>query len=277
MATTDTTIWVARRIREARDRLGWSQSELASRLNRTQTAISYWEAGKRSPGLDDLIELADALQHDVSFFLPEASDRPPIRAVLRATAERLDRSDLDQTLQALLDEAEATSVPDREFQITSTRAAASAGELLTKAQVVAPPVDVDDLAKRCGARIVRRRFDDALSGLVIELDDGAVIGVNDLQSVARQRFTISHELGHYLLDHHDRFHIDLGPSAEHGTPPGYDWRSERAANDFAAELLMPAAMVHQAFDEQLSVKELAETFAVSELAMGYRLANLNLR
>ena len=25
--------------------------------------------------------------------------------------------------------------------------------------------------------------------------------------------------GHYLLNHHDRFHIDLGPNAEHGAIP----------------------------------------------------------
>jgi hypothetical protein len=57
------------------------------------------------------------------------------------------------------------------------------------------------------------------------LDEGAVIGVNDVQSEYRQRFTIGHELGHYLLDHHERFHIDLGPHVQHGDPPGYDWQS----------------------------------------------------
>jgi Zn-dependent peptidase ImmA (M78 family) len=36
------------------------------------------------------------------------------------------------------------------------------------------------------------------------------MGVNDVQSEYRQRFTIGHELGHYLLYHHEHFHIDLG-------------------------------------------------------------------
>ncbi|HTU78400.1 MAG TPA: ImmA/IrrE family metallo-endopeptidase [Solirubrobacteraceae bacterium] len=73
--------------------------------------------------------------------------------------------------------------------------------------------------------------------------DGAVIGINADHPETRQRFTMAHELGHYLLRHHeraeayeDRFHLDLAEN----TPPGFDWRAERAANDFAADLLMPA-------------------------------------
>jgi hypothetical protein len=40
-----------------------------------------------------------------------------------------------------------------------------ANELLAKAEVDEPPVAVEQLATRCGAQLVRRRFDDALSGL----------------------------------------------------------------------------------------------------------------
>ena len=85
------------------------------------------------------------------------------------------------------------------------------------------------------------------------------------------------QLGHFLLDHHERFHIDLGRGDSDGTPPGYDWQSERAANDFAAELLMPARMIYERYDGSRSTAELADDFRVSQLAMGYRLANLGLR
>ena len=276
-SATDTAAWVAQRIREARRRRNWSQEELAEKMQLTQTAISYWEAGKRTPGLDDLIDLAAVFERDLSFFLPEGSARSPIRAVLRATAERLERVDLDEALQDLVDELEQAQLPSREISLSATRPVAAAKELLLKANVTKPPVPVDDLARRCGAHLVRRRFDDALSGLLIELGDGALIAVNNRQAPVRQRFTIGHELGHFLLEHHDRFHIDLGTNAEHGNPPGYDWRSERAANDFAAELLMPTTMVHDAFAQEESGRVLADRFKVSELAMGYRLAHLNLR
>jgi Zn-dependent peptidase ImmA (M78 family)/transcriptional regulator with XRE-family HTH domain len=276
---TDTTALVGRRIKEAREAQHWSQGELARRLGLTQTAISYWESGKRSPGLDDLVQLAHALERDVSFFFPsDQPGRPSIRAVLRATAERLDRAELDRALQGLVDDAERNPAPPAEFRISPSRGPAGAArELLQKAGAVNPPVDVEKLARRCGVRVLRRAFEDDLSGLVIVLDDGAIIGVNEQQSKVRQRFTIAHELAHYVLGHHDRFHIDLGPSPEHGDPPGYDWRSERAANEFAAELLMPTGMMLEASRQSSSVPQLARTFKVSELAMGYRLVNLQLR
>jgi hypothetical protein len=73
-----------------------------------------------------------------------------------------------------------------------------------------------------------------IDGLVVELDAGAVIWVNDKQAVTRQRFTLAHELGHHLLRHADQFHLDfsgeLSPGAT-GERPGYNWRAERAAND----------------------------------------------
>jgi Zn-dependent peptidase ImmA (M78 family) len=156
-------------------------------------------------------------------------------------------------------------------------ASVSAGSASRKAGVEEPPVDVEHLAEMCGAHLVRRQFDDALSGLVIKLEARALIAVNARHSTGRQRFTIGHELGHLLLGHHDRFHIDLGPTAEHGNPPGHDWRNERAANDFAAELLMPTTLVHEAFERSESISDLAQLFEVSEIAMGYRLANLHLR
>jgi transcriptional regulator with XRE-family HTH domain len=274
---TDTTNWVAERIREARQGQGWSQAELAERLALTQTAISYWEAGKRAPGLNDLLNLAEALEKDVAFFLPQPEERAPIRTLLRATAERLDHVDLHVALLELVDELETVDLPRRELEVTTVRPVGAAKELLIKASMSQPPVNVDELVARCGAHLVRRRFDDGLSGLVIRLADRALIAANDRQSAGRQRFTIAHELGHLLLSHHERFHIDLGPSAEHGNPPGHDWRSERAANDFAAELLMPTILVHDAFERDESVQDLAQLFEVSEIAMGYRLANLHLR
>lgn len=47
-------------IRALREQLGWSQSDLAAKLGKTQTAISYWENGSREPGLDDVRALAAA-------------------------------------------------------------------------------------------------------------------------------------------------------------------------------------------------------------------------
>lgn len=272
----DASAWIGKQIRIAREQLGLQQSELAHRLNKTQTAISYWESGKRTPSLNDLFELSDALQQDASYFFRPV-ERQPIRAVLRATTTQLEHHELDRILQELVDEAESMPLPQREIRISATRPARAAHELLTLHDTQEPPIDVDRIAGRCGVRIIKRRLDDALSGLLLILDEGAVIGVNNAQHEYRQRFTIGHELGHYVLDHHDRFHIDLGPNVQHGDPPGYDWQSERAANQFAANLLMPSGLVHAAHTTNISTPQLAHRFEVSELAMGYRLIELGLR
>jgi transcriptional regulator with XRE-family HTH domain len=276
MAIKDTARTVAEAIRSARQERQWSQSDLAGQLGRTQTAISYWESGKRTPGLDDLVDLAATLQKDISYFLPGNQESQPIRAILRATADQLDLSELNNELQDFLDRVEAATPPMKVIEISARRPAAAANELLKAAGLEEPPIDVYGLARTCGALVLGYPFDDDLSGLLVELDGGAAIGVNSNQHEVRQRFTVAHELGHYLLNHHERFHVDLGGDSD-GTPPGYDWVSERAANDFAADLLMPARMIYGLYDGSQSTADLAERFCVSKLAMGYRLANLGLR
>ncbi len=276
-STTNTPVWVGHRIKEAREASGLTQAELARRLGLTQTAVSYWEAGKRAPGLDDLVGLTEVLHRDPGFFFPDVPSRSQVRALLRATAQQLEHPDLEAALQRLLDEAEALQPPQRRIDVKSTRPQRAAREVLEQAGVKGPPVDVDAVTTLCGARVLYEKFDDALSGLLIALDGWAVVGVNEAHAAARQRFTIGHELGHYVLGHHDRFHIDLGPDAAYGHPPGYDWQSERAANLFAADLLMPGDFLMEALEKSQSTPGLAHQFGVSELAMGYRLLNLGLR
>lgn len=267
--TSDTNAWIARRIREARSERGWSQEQLAQRLRRTQTAVSYWESGKRSPGLDDLMDVAEALGRPVDYFIPAE----PIRALLRATADRLASDELREILDDLVDTAETSARPSRKFVVGGTTPQRAADELLQQGGVAKPPVPIERLARGCGVLVIERPLPDALSGLVFEIDDHAVIGVNSEHHEHRRRFTIGHELGHYLLAHHDRFHLDI----EAGHVSTYDWASERAANDFAAEILMPHEMVIRAFSKTPSAAALAHRFNVSELAMGYRLVHLGLR
>jgi len=274
---SDTAVWVGRRIKEAREAAGLTQTDLASALAVTQTAVSYWEAGKRVPGLDDIVKLTRALHRDPGYFFPDAPSPSRVRALLRATAEQLDRADLDVALQRLLDKAERLEPPARTLRVTSSRPQRAAREILDQLGRTDLPIPVERVAEACGARVLCAEFEDALSGLLIALDGWVVIGVNETHAMTRQRFTIGHELGHYLLNHHDRFHIDLGPADAHGTPPGYDWQSERAANDFAAELLMPADLVRAELDRTTQVPALARSFGVSPLAMSYRLVNLGMR
>lgn len=51
----------SRALREKRTAAGYSQSQLAERLNITGAAVCFWETGRRVPHLPLLPDLADVL------------------------------------------------------------------------------------------------------------------------------------------------------------------------------------------------------------------------
>lgn len=250
-----------------------TQRELAESTGRTQAAISLWEAGRRVPGLDDLIDLARALGTELGSFLPPDDVQQPIEVLLRGTVARIAGARLRGVVDELLENVVDEGVPDVRFRITSAQPSKAAEELLRVAAVTDAPVDLDAIAKGLGARVYFVDMPDGLSGLVFKVAGGAVVAINAHHHERRGRFSLAHELGHLVLDHLDRFHIDVQDS----DVPDYDWRVERAANEFAAELLMPTDLVRARFTDESETAHLAKHFGVSELAMGYRLINLGLR
>ncbi len=270
---------VGARIRSERERRGMSQAELAERLGKSQAAVSYWEAGRRSPDVEDLVLLGDVLELDPGLLLAGEPAHESPRVLLRAEVERLELDDLAIAVDDVVARADAMPAPRRELSVSVDDPVRAAQELVGIAVVIQPPVDVQGIARRCGIRVVGALFpwDTPLSGFLVELESGPIIGFNQSHTHGRQRFTIAHELGHYLLQHHEHYHLDLGAAMAHGEDPNYDWRDERKANDFAAEFLMPAPMVMAAAQKQESVKALAMQFQVSQEAMGFRLINLGLR
>jgi transcriptional regulator with XRE-family HTH domain len=270
---------VGQRIRAIREALGWTQGELAARLQRTQTAVSYWESGRRSLSLDDLVEVARVLGVTNSELLPDKPRSQPLPTLLRAVADQVDASQLADQLEQFALHAQDLPQPPIRWRVPPAPPRDTAEALLEAAGITSPPIPIQDLVKDCGVQVLAWDFQDNIDGLVLELDAGAVIWVNKSQAHTRQRFTIAHELGHHLLRHADIFHLDLGgnlaPNATGGHPT-YDWRAERAANEFAASLLMPASMVRRAAATITDVGTLAAQFKVSPAAMGFRLTALQI-
>ncbi|MBI2767848.1 MAG: helix-turn-helix transcriptional regulator [Chloroflexi bacterium] len=62
------------RIKLARRDAGMSQGQLASSLSTTQSAISLYEAGQRSVGIDMLLNVARILNRPLHYFLGEEGD-----------------------------------------------------------------------------------------------------------------------------------------------------------------------------------------------------------
>ena len=159
-----------------------------------------------------------------------------------------------------------------------------AEQLLREAGIVAPPVPVEQLAERMGALVRYAAFDGQMSGLLHRSEDGnrAVIGVNSRHPTVRQRFSIAHELGHLAL-HELAFQID-----EHAFVSFRNSKSSSAsdpheieANQFAAALLMPVALLRACLDQlgenpdvEESIRRLAQRFDVSTQAMTIRLTGL---
>ena len=62
---------LGQRIRGDRRDAGMSQGQLATSLNTTQSAISLYEAGQRSVGIDMLLSVAKILNRPLHYFLGE--------------------------------------------------------------------------------------------------------------------------------------------------------------------------------------------------------------
>ncbi len=101
----------------------------------------------------------------------------------------------------------------------------------------------------------------------------------------RKRFTMAHELGHFVLhrDKLDRLR-SISDSIEYQAD-GITEEEEREANAFAAEILMPEEKVKEIFaetmrnqnnQESVTIEEMSKMFQVSKGAMKLRLYLLDL-
>ena len=164
-----------------------------------------------------------------------------------------------------------------------------AEQLVESLNITTPPVDVKRVAKKLGLPVVLYDLGEDVSGLLISNGELSCIAVRKDDALVRRRFTIAHEIGHFLLQHQfekgEHVHVDRGNfiskrglRATAGIDP-----KEIEANHFAANLLMPATLIRQAISElkrgvllDQHVQQLAKTFEVSEQAMTIRLDTLGL-
>jgi Zn-dependent peptidase ImmA (M78 family) len=157
-------------------------------------------------------------------------------------------------------------------------------KLLAENGIREAPVQVAKIAKGEGLRIFVDSLEGDLSGFLYRDKQQAVIGVNTHHHPVRQNFTISHELGHYLLHDQEQLHVDhefcvrlRSDVSSQGTD-----LAEREANFFAASLLMPrkfleADLAKKDFVDLLDDEFLhgvSRKYGVSTQALVNRLKNL---
>ena len=136
------------------------------------------------------------------------------------------------------------------------------------------PVPVESVAEDLiGLRIEEDDLGEC-SGMLIPSERLILVNASEAMSgdtpTRRHRFTIAHELGHWICHARGRKSAptycrsqDISEDADRAV--------EREANVFGAELLMPETAVNAAWAAVPSAPELAERFGVSLLATQWRL------
>jgi hypothetical protein len=143
--------------------------------------------------------------------------------------------------------------------------------LLELAGLTEPPTPAS-LITELPRVLVQHDVDLPVSGCTSWQNGRWVIILNAAEPLVRQRFSLAHEFKH-AVDHRFRheFYVDRpGLSAE--------VQAERAADYFAASLLMPKRWLYRAWaGGHQRISELSRMFSVSPQAMARRLEYLGLR
>lgn len=131
------------------------------------------------------------------------------------------------------------------------------------------PVDVHGIAKDLGINVLYAQLGDNISG-AIKKDEmfggssGYLILVNQAHHPNRQRFTIAHELAHYIL--HKDF-IGDGVKDDALYRGGLSNVFEKQADKLAADILMPRRLVKELIDKSQNVEIAAQQLQVSKQAL----------
>jgi Zn-dependent peptidase ImmA (M78 family) len=126
--------------------------------------------------------------------------------------------------------------------------------------------DIEKIIEGMGGKVKRTDWASAreTGSLEVTGEEDFTIYLSPYSGERRARFTMAHELGHYIL------HSDLGKHPIVIKRDGENNRIEWEANWFAAGFLMPSAEFKKLAGKGWSDAELGEHFDVSEAAVEIR-------
>jgi Zn-dependent peptidase ImmA (M78 family) len=163
-----------------------------------------------------------------------------------------------------------------------------AEQTLRDAEASQVPVPIEKVARHLNLTIEAVHLED-IAGVLVVMGNSGAIGYNSAHSVMRRRFTVAHEISHFILharkggkpqvfaDKRVMFRL---PGDDVASPA---YRRDVEANLFASALLMPRSAVLKEIefysldlDEEKDMKLLANRFRVSIHTMARRLRSLRL-
>ncbi len=171
-----------------------------------------------------------------------------------------------------------SKIPNTNF-ISSTKIEQVADSVRLYDDSTAISSDVTRIAKKLGLEVYEVEFESPdISGMIKTEAGNTIIYVNRNDNEGRKRFTIAHEIGHFILHHkvvESEGIVDFRQSTKNYTSEAELVR-ETQANMFAAALLLPKGEVKRAWDQIHDIEEVAKIFHVSKKALVIRLDNLGL-
>jgi Zn-dependent peptidase ImmA (M78 family) len=148
------------------------------------------------------------------------------------------------------------------------------------------PIGIDAIMKAHGIEVFAdNEMATSVSGILMIKGERIGAMINLYHPEVRKRFTLAHELGHYLLHRRKSslFVDEFAVLYRDSRPGGGVDPMEVEANVFAAELLMPEEAVRADLKADPSItkndaaiRKLARRYDVSSAAMKYRLRQLKL-
>lgn len=142
-------------------------------------------------------------------------------------------------------------------------------EIYRQCPDIKPPIPIKEIARAVGILETKAMSSEDVEGMLVA-DDSKSLGViffKESSPIGRQRFTIGHELGHFLLLHHG--------SEQSCTPSDIKFSSsskalekiETEANQFSQLLLMPDNFILNAINDSVinmeTLKLISDNFEMS--------------
>lgn len=292
---------VGRRLSEARKARGLTQKEAADHLGVSRPTLSATEKGKRRVKTEELIQLAEIYGRSVHDIVgrkaPPVELVPHLRAAVQPDANA--KNEVEQAIQEFQELADdyreleklagvrpAGNQPEEVNLSGGARAAAQFAEDVAERErrrlsVGASPLfSIRRLLEdEAGLGVFCSDLPSKIAGMYASVAElGYCILINRKHPQERQRWTLVHEYGHFLVNRHEPGVDYLG--TEKRKPA-----NEHFCDSFAANFLMPRAAVRSRFYDVINSKDdfqvsdlckLSTDFAVSVQAMARRLENLSL-
>jgi predicted transcriptional regulator len=140
-----------------------------------------------------------------------------------------------------------------------------------------PPVRLGPIAKELGIKVSLIPLGKSIAGQTMRdpagIPSGFSVLINSDDAKNRQRFTLAHELAHYIL-HRDLIEGGIVDDTMYRSELGSVYETQ--ANQLAADILMPIRLIkrYRAQRPDSDFRELAKLFDVSEQAMKIRLSGM---